>query len=152
MAGGATIMVFQMPSCSGSRPSVSVNERRDPPAMSVDVHSQQGEKGFVSGWWLEGEWRRGKKRKSRKQTMQETVGNKTYGERELEWRHRPASQLGEEQNSEGQLSVNIQVDQLDLLIRETVCSWRPCTAENRPTGGWQDVYPPSSKELIEITG
>lgn len=34
----------------GSRPSVSVNERRDPPAMSVDVHSQRGERGFVSGW------------------------------------------------------------------------------------------------------
>lgn len=29
-------------------------------------------------------------------------------------------QLGEEQNSEGQLLVNIQVDQSDLLIRETV--------------------------------
>lgn len=32
--------------------------------------------------------------------MQETVGNKTYGARELERRRRPASQLGEEQNSE----------------------------------------------------
>lgn len=53
--GGGTIMVFQMPSCSGSRPSVSVNERRDPPAMSVDVHSQRGGKGFVSGRRLEGE-------------------------------------------------------------------------------------------------
>lgn len=52
--------------------------------------------------------------------MQDAVGNKAYGEIELEWRHSPAGQLGQEQNSEGQLSDNIQVDQSDLLKDEIV--------------------------------
>lgn len=48
-------MVFQMPSCSRSHPSVSFNERPDPPAMSVDARCRRGGKDFVSGWRLAAE-------------------------------------------------------------------------------------------------
>lgn len=37
-------------------------------------------------------------------------------EKELEWLLSTASQMGEEMDSESQLSINIQVDPSDLLI------------------------------------
>lgn len=76
--------------------------------------------------------------------MQETVGNKTYGERE------PESQLGEEQNSERPTAGQHSSGPIGFV------NTRNCrlAAGDRapPTAGWQDVCPPSWKELIEIAG